>query len=452
MSLGTVWAYCSLVVLIVLVPLWFGVPPWNGYQSTQWAVFLVLVWSALRLSQIVGRGADRIVSLGFWIYVYLFLGLAPLVQVERGWSLPGSYTTEPGTAATIVIVGLAAYELARIYFRRRQPGDGPIERFLTRPLRAVRMKQLTVVAFVSSAAILALIGGPGILTSSRQTFQVALGGDSVGAFKISLLTVPAFLALYLAIAARRTGLRKANGWTIMALLALNIAVNNPIVQARFWLGTMAVALACVYLHLERKRTLRWFAVAWVAAFVVVFPYADAFRFEGTSVHIETSVAELINTKGDHDSFQQIANTVRYTDDSGFDFGRQALGVALFWVPRAVWDGKPDDTGRLIGTFMGYTNTNLAEPLWAEGYVNFGLVGVVLFLGLFGAISERLEAAWLARRSNPSALTALLVPPLAAYQIVILRGSLLQAMGRVVVVVLIIWWVTSKVASRERQAA
>ena len=93
MSLGTVWAYCSLVVLIVLVPLWFGVPPWNGYQSTQWAVFLVLVWSALRLSQIVGRGADRIVSLGFWIYVYLFLGLAPLVQVERGWSLPGSYTT-----------------------------------------------------------------------------------------------------------------------------------------------------------------------------------------------------------------------------------------------------------------------------------------------------------------------------------------------------------------------
>src|SRR3712207_1216235 len=41
----------------------------------------VLVWAGVRLALLVARGEPRLFELFFWLYVYIFMGLAPTVQI-----------------------------------------------------------------------------------------------------------------------------------------------------------------------------------------------------------------------------------------------------------------------------------------------------------------------------------------------------------------------------------
>lgn len=450
------WWALLVPFLALIVPAVCGANLLDGYSSVQWVVFASLCWASYRISRIVALGRPRIMSLGFWAYVYLFLCLAPLVQLSTGFPLPGSFSTPASDyrqstkliAALIVLVGIIAYDGAR-RIARRNPGSGSLDQFTARTLTPSKARRLIAAAYPCSAVGIAIVGLGNLLTS-RQAVSDAVGGDAAGALIIAVMTVPAFLALYFALALRREhgpGYRPSS-IQIVGLVLLNLIVNNPIASPRFWVGVMAIALASIYLDLDRPRTFRRFALVWVAAFVIVFPYADAFRLTGSQLRIEQTPAELFTTKSDHDSFQQTINTIDWVDDNGLTMGRQALGVALFWVPRPLWADKPQDTGAMLGEDLQYPNTNLSLPLWAEGYVNFGFLGVVLFLGALGWISERLETIWLNRRQFGSA--GLLVPVLAGYQIFCLRGSLLTTMGRLVVILLVFTAATSGLRAVERR--
>ena len=60
---------------------------------------------------------------------------------------------------------------------------------------------------------------------------------------------------------------------------------------------------------------------------------------------------------------------------GMQWGRQLLGALLFFVPSAVWSGKPLASGIFIANYLiaNYSMwfTNLSAPLIAEGYLDFG---------------------------------------------------------------------------------
>jgi hypothetical protein len=49
--------------------------------------------------------------------------------------------------------------------------------------------------------------------------------------------------------------------------------------------------------------------------------------------------------------------------------------------------------------------------------------------------------------GPAGFVGLLVPVLAVYQFIVLRGSLLQATGRLVVIMGLLWFATSKVEEK-----
>lgn len=217
---------------------------------------------------------------------------------------------------------------------------------------------------------------------------------------------------------------------------LNIIVNNPISNSRYWAGTVLIALLVSLVSFERAAAFRWLGATLVFAAIVVFPYSDAFRFADssrTALQQRSGVRDELRLKGDYDAFQQIVNMRVYTEHEGLAYGRQLLGSVAFWVPRSVWPDKPQDSGVLIGEYQNYANTNLSFPLWAEGYLNLGIVGLVALLVLTGVASRRFDGAWVGDPRSLSLSTAL-VPFLAAYQVILLRGSLLQATGRVVVLV------------------
>jgi hypothetical protein len=54
------------------------------------------------------------------------------------------------------------------------------------------------------------------------------------------------------------------------------------------------------------------------------------------------------------------------------------------VPRKIWENKPISSGEFIGNYLRdtygnkYSFTNLSNPYVSEGYLNFGILGVIMF--------------------------------------------------------------------------
>jgi hypothetical protein len=117
-------------------------------------------------------------------------------------------------------------------------------------------------------------------------------------------------------------------------------------------------------------------------------------------------------------------------------GRQALGVVLFALPRSIWPNKPVDTGTVLAGYLhNDQNYNLSSSLWSEGYIDFGPIGLIAYLALLGIIARRLDSMYSARRrqrAGPLSIWAVATPIFAGYELIILRGPLLQATGRAVV--------------------
>ena len=183
------------------------------------------------------------------------------------------------------------------------------------------------------------------------------------------------------------------------LLVVNALVNNPVSNPRYWFGTVVLGLLLGSERVQRPAVMRMFLVTVLLAFLVVFPYADRYRYTN-STQQRMSLTQSLELKGDFDSFAEIANAVSYSQERGHTDGGQVLGALGFWVPRSAWPTKSSDTGILLAHYIGYPNTNLSAPLWAEAYIDFGWLAVgVVFLAL-GLVSERGDRAYEKPHAGP----------------------------------------------------
>jgi hypothetical protein len=123
-----------------------------------------------------------------------------------------------------------------------------------------------------------------------------------------------------------------------------------------------------------------------------------------------------------DAFQIVSYTTLYTAEKGYSWGYQTLLPIFFWVPRSLWPGKPIGTSDVVGEFAGFYSINVSSPLWTEGYINFGLIGVILFLYFFGR-AARVCDHYLSSLTIKSAFQTIISSYFAANTLILLRGDL-----------------------------
>ena len=113
---------------------------------------------------------------------------------------------------------------------------------------------------------------------------------------------------------------------------------------------------------------------------------------------------------------------------GFAWGRQILGALLFFVPRSIWPGKPEGTGHTtIVALEQFGFSNVSANLAVEGYVNVGLVGVVLFAVLVGMLARRVDSFYWRRRSCwEEKLGDILYPFVMFMFFFLMRGDMMSA--------------------------
>ncbi|QMU80456.1 hypothetical protein GXW83_21245 [Streptacidiphilus sp. PB12-B1b] len=410
---------------------------------------VVVLHAGLGLARVLTDRTVRPVAFGFWLFTYIWLGLAPLAMLATD-TYPWPYRTDARIAvesSAILEIGLLAYSLGSALAGRRADARAarPLERVLDREIAPVRLLMLCLLSLALAAYLIPKQGGLSTFFTSRQAITTADsttgGGTKAGAALAAWgLTVPAYWSLLglLQLSRSRRGDRLLKGARLIALpvmLVLNGIVNNPISNPRFWAGTVLLTVLFALPALRRPRGFRIAAAGTLAVILVIFPYSDYFRYtERGQVHV-VSMAQQFTTNPDYDAYQQVQTGLAMEQRTGFQ-PQRLLGPPLFWLPRAYWPGKPEDTGIDIAQFAGYDFTNLSAPLWIESYLWAGIPSLVAAFALLGAVGRRIDEARQRLRARSGTLSALLVPAFGFYQLILLRGSLLAATAPLALLVFI----------------
>lgn len=412
-------------------------------------IVVVLTYSGVHLALLFCTGEPRLLETMFWLFIYLVAGVVPLAQVKTGLrpNLLSDGTLVHGQV--IVLVACVSYDIGHRLDLCALWGRATNDRHLS--LR--RLQALSLAALIASVYYMFVLGGPATFFVSREDIGDGLAaagfqtsqGSSLVAYNIlnACGTAPVLIcfAAWLSVLIRDPRLRTVESFSWLAvLLACNVVVNNPVSSARFWFVTAVVGTA-FSISTRGRKFFRIFLVTTIVTAILLFPYSDYFRLTDRGAIEVKPITYTLSTK-DYDQTTMAANGVTYAAQHGHTYGFQMLGAVTFWVPRSIWPGKPIDTGVLIGrTIPEAGTTNLSSPLWIEAWLDFAMGGVFAVFALVGAFSRRMDSAFVrqSRRRTPRpTFIQVLLPFLAGYSLIVLRGPLLQASANLVVIIAICW--------------
>lgn len=452
----------SMVLLLgVAVPLIVtGVTPDPTSRGEDFGVLTISIFGGLMLAMIMGSRQRRPYEMVFWVFFYVFMGIAPMVQIrmaiDPGTTL-GIQHSLIGEAAQIVIIGGLAFVIGTwmstlLPAKHREKAS----KVVSRAASANRAYILSV-ASLGIFAFYALKLGPANLFLSRAELSVlreAVWPDKsmnamIGAGASMGLLVSMIALIHLRQRQKREGRHRAFFMPAIVLMALLICIN-PISTPRYVFGTALLALfAAVGLYATVRRV-RVLAISFVSGLVFVFPGLDAFR---NSVSGDTQNTDTLTslTTGDFDAFAQIVNTVEYVEIQGITWGNQLMGVVFFWVPRSIWQEKAVDTGTLLANMKGYWFTNLSAPLWSEFFINGGWLALIVGMFALGFAIRRWDRALNLSVSMgvPASILGCIMP---FYLLILLRGSLLQAVAFMSVILACAFFVRPRDGGSERLPA
>ena len=451
-----VWAVLGGAVPVLLL---VEIP--DAGRSVGWVFTLVLmVWSGARLAHRIANGRPDLFDFVFWLFAYVFMGLAPTAQMRADQVSTTTAGMDPAhdvRTAVAVWVGVVCYEIGHAWSshrgHRRELDACEDEGLDARPGAAVA---LTAVGVLAALYYVSRIGLGTLFMNRYDAFSVRSDRmpdvatrsivSAAGSYPL-LIAIGVYLRVWMT---KALGDRSRTYLPVAAVAAVVLlVVVNPISSARYDFGTVAFALVVFLGAMSTTRRARIAMAGTVAAFLFVFPVADAFRSSTVNVTRNGFFGEYLGN-ADYDAFWQVGNSLSYLDEGLVQPLRQAAGVVLFWVPRGVWPDKPEDTGVMLSELLLYIFTKLAAPLLAEMNVNGCYVLLALGFLTLGVGLERLDRRIARALLHGGILWGVVGAVFPFYMVILLRGSMLQATGTFVVAIASVLVVRRRRAGPERR--
>ena len=254
--------------------------------------------------------------------------------------------------------------------------------------------------------------------------------------------------------------RDVKFWAMIGILAAcSFLTDDPISVARFWAGTLGLGVIGTLLR-RQKITGLWLPILLVLGMILVMPVLNLSRrssFSQINWGDYSPVANLAQTLdfGDFDAYQMLSNTI-YMPDDQISLGWQWFGNTFYILPRNWWPNKPGGSGAYVANYYGLGFTDLCEPLPAEGYVNFGFPGVVVWALIFGwflAYLDRLYWSTINRPDSvPPKINQLVYPFNCGLVFYMMRGDYSASFQDMSAFILATWgvmWLAYPMAARRR---
>jgi hypothetical protein len=258
---------------------------------------------------------------------------------------------------------------------------------------------------------------------------------SGGVLTSVLLTMPVFVVLVYLIA---SGLWRRNKILFGALILTNIIVNNPISNARAWTGVVIVGILAAVVNLRKRSRTVYFALGLLLSLLVSLSYLNVFRAPqqataATAAASTPTISQQLTQSPDFAMFQQEIDGTLYVNTAGFTSGRQLAGSLFVFVPRSLWPSKSGATGILDSQLVGL-NGDWSASLWTELYIDFGYPELIVGFILLGYLFTSLDNVFATSRSIA---TRVMLPILATYALLLIRGSLQPTLGYAIPLVIVL---------------
>jgi len=397
-SVATICIVAFSVVATVLVMMLPGV-----HDSAVISTFIIII--ALGLAGIAIDPKQYSICQFFSLFCLIFMGLVPMGQYISGtvhWEmLP--FSRSAFLTANLLIIACQTTFLLCAYLRRKP--EKTIE-----PASSANVSNLYLVTLSLLATAFTVWHFRHSLPAlfSRAAYAKAREDDSPMTMlfvDFIIRSIPA-LCLIVSLLAKK---RKKHAVGIIA--ACSLIAGCPTAIPRFQLATLGLMLLVVAMPVLRKDKALTLSILLLT--ITVFPLLDYFR------HTESTLTEPFKSV-DFDCYQNLVATI---DCRLVSHGRQLLGVLLFFVPRAIWPGKPIGSGYELAYHLKIQHHNISMPFFGEGYINFGLLGAILFTALLALAFRRLD-----RKSGSPSLsyTYILYLMILGQAFYLLRGSLMAA--------------------------
>lgn len=188
-----------------------------------------------------------------------------------------------------------------------------------------------------------------------------------------------------------------NKLNLYLILLLNIIFNFPLAVPRFWLGSVMIG---IFLSIKKRiQNKKLFYIIFFGGLFIIFPFLSQFRIADNEINLNINLLEGFKG-GDYDSYKMFYYTVLYVEENGLVWGNQLLGALLFFIPRSIWIQKPTGSGPFIANNFEWNFTNVSNPYMAEGYLNFGIFGVIIFAFILAKILSKMDFYyWLKESDN-----------------------------------------------------
>lgn len=422
-------------------------------RSQGWVITWVIgIWSGIRLSVRWVRGIPRLFDFFFWVFTYIFIGISATASIRAGetpWTTAGIDPALDIPAALIALTGVVAYEVGT-FVRWASARQKPLNELSQ---VGVSVGRAWVLYLVGAAVVAYYVGKMGLsaIFSSRTVSAMTQSYNWSDSSTLAIVYAAAIYPLLVAVGAfvqHWRSLKPGDSGRIgYALVIIGgfiglMLVANPLSSARYTAGTVAFALVMFLGAAATANRARLTMLGTIVAFIFLFPVLNIFRNEGTELTARRGFFSEYIANPDYDAFFQIANAYSYMVDGMVEPGRQFLGSLLFWVPRSMWPGKPEDTAIVLADYRGYKFTNISSPFWAELLVNGGVIAVVIGFLIIGfalrKLDDRLVPAY--AQAGWWGIAGAILP---VYSLILWRGSLLQATGALAVMLAGLFWVRKR---------
>lgn len=210
-----------------------------------------------------------------------------------------------------------------------------------------------------------------------------------------------------------------------------LLINFPTATPRFWMAS--TYLGFLIIIIKRMKNPHIFKVLILGGIFLVFPFLNIFRYNTLSdiFNININIPNVVDAflTGDFDSYSMLSRAIIYSDLNNITWGYQLIGNILFFIPRSIWPSKPIGSGAMIATFLNWPFSNVSMPYIGEGYINFGLVGVILFAIILAFITAKTDFTYYKNISTGIySIINLVYPFSVGFIFFILRGDLLSSLS------------------------
>ncbi|MFD2965380.1 MULTISPECIES: hypothetical protein [Olivibacter] len=331
-----------------------------------------------------------------YIFYLLFFFVAPLVQlsVNQGNLVNGTLFRLDNAILTNIIILLSFVTIYTVnvnvnqsrYFKEKVDYLG-----IASDMGSLNIKVLFVLV-----GVVVCISVPFLLSSIQGESQFDFKEERSSSLIVKkfLLMIP-FAAL-LRLMSEKKAIAKSKFIILFCVLLMCVfIVKNPITEKRNAIGPMYMTIL-FFLFEDFFKKRKNFFITFFSVFVVLFPLSSLFTHKSGTLNEKwngfVTTITSIDKIGDvvyahfleihYDAWSVVSNCITYVEIYGYSLGKLLLGSIFFFVPRSVWATKPYGSGQTVveGYIYRYGPdfTNISFPYPAEGYINFGLLGVIVF--------------------------------------------------------------------------